>query len=103
MHAAPAEEGIALAIVYDTSGSMNDPVRGAGGKPEQKFVIASRAVAAVVDRLEKAAAGAPGGAPRKIHASLVVFGFKAGRDAVPFGPFKPEQFRAWLAAFKKPE
>ncbi len=100
--AASPEEGVALALVYDTSGSMKDPVRDSGGKLAPKYIIANRALGAVVDRLEKVDAPATGSA-RKIHASLVVFAAKGGRDAVPFGEFKPAAFRSWLAAFSKPD
>ena len=41
---AAEQEGVALAIVYDTSGSMKDPVRDAAGKSSPKYVIANRAL-----------------------------------------------------------
>ena len=42
-----AEEGVALAIVYDTSGSMKEPVSDASGGSAPKYIIANRALLAV--------------------------------------------------------
>src|SRR5207247_393873 len=66
--AAPPEEGIALAIVYDTSGSMTDPVPDGGGGRAPKYVIANRALDQIVDRLQAYVASAPPHAPRRIEA-----------------------------------
>ncbi len=44
--------GLGVAIVYDTSGSMNDRVKDSAGKSAPKFQIANRALLAAVDRLE---------------------------------------------------
>jgi hypothetical protein len=46
------ETRIALAIVYDTSGSMKESVRDGSGKPAPKYVVANRALDAVVNRLQ---------------------------------------------------
>src|SRR5690242_18344999 len=47
-----AEEGVALAIVYDTSGSMKESVPDASGGSSPKYVIANRALKAVTRQLE---------------------------------------------------
>jgi hypothetical protein len=93
-------ESIGLAIVYDTSGSMGLTVPDSVGKGTPKYIIANRAFLAIVDRLE---------AFHKEHAavvlrtSLTVFDKMDARTVVPFGDFQPEQLRAWIRAFSKPE
>src|SRR5438045_9084829 len=51
---APAadEEGVALAIVYDTSGSMQEAVRDRDGKSAPKYVIANRALIAIARQMQ---------------------------------------------------
>src|SRR5579859_6088643 len=68
-----ADEGVALAIIYDTSGSMKDPVPDASGGTSPKYVIANRALLAVTRQLETFATNAATGAPRKIQAGLFIF------------------------------
>src|SRR3954453_8855468 len=63
---ARAEEGVALAIIYDTSGSMKDPVRDQSGKPAPKYVIADRALVAIAKQIQAFATNSPGASPRKI-------------------------------------
>src|SRR5882762_3152557 len=46
------EDGIAVAIVYDTSGSMRQAVRAANNKMSPKYVIANRALASIIDRIQ---------------------------------------------------
>ena len=75
--AAPAfaadQEGVAIAIVYDTSGSMNEPVKDETGKSSPKYLIANRALVAIANRLQSFATNGAAGSPRKIHAGLFVF------------------------------
>ena len=47
-----ADEGVAVAIVYDTSGSMKDTVRDSSGRMVPKHTIARRAMDSVVKRLQ---------------------------------------------------
>src|SRR5437867_8799076 len=49
---AAEEEGVALAIVYDTSGSMQEPVRDKDGKSAPKYAIADRALIAIAKQIE---------------------------------------------------
>ena len=100
--ATPSEEGIALAIVYDTSGSMKESVANATGGSSPKFIIAQRALAAIVDRLQAFAQQTTASSSRKIQAGLVVFGNGKGEIAVPFGPFNPEALRAWMRRYPGP-
>ena len=96
------DEGIAIAIVYDTSGSMNDPVMDGPGRTAPKFRIASRALTAIVDRLQAVAAGSAGGPPRKLEAGLFVFQGTRAAEAVKFGPFNAEALRDWMKNFSAP-
>jgi len=95
------EEGVALAIIFDTSGSMKERVPDAGGGKAPKFVIASRALSRIADQIEgfrmKTAA-----APRKISTALYVFGSSGGREAIPFGPFDAKALKDWAARFSEP-
>lgn len=93
-----AEDDVAVAIVYDTSGSMNDPAKGKGASNEPKFVVANRALGAIVTRLEKFAQG--GG--RKLQAGLFIFRDKGSQEAVKLGPFDAAKLRSWIAGFSRP-
>ncbi len=93
--AAADEEGVALAIVYDNSGSMKQPVRDETGKMTPKYIIARRALEAVVKQLQTFAAKPAPGAPRKIEAGLFVFRGNGARELVKFGPFDPGAAQEW--------
>src|SRR3954453_22250092 len=67
---AMAEEGVALAIIYDTSGSMKDPVRDQNGKPAAKYLIANRALISIAKQVQAFATNNSGGTPRKIEAGV---------------------------------
>src|SRR5437867_1082759 len=64
------EEGVALGIVYDTSGSMRDPARDKDGKDTSKFIIANRALIAIADRIQNFSTNAAAGGERRIDAGL---------------------------------
>jgi len=92
--AAADSEGVALAIIYDNSGSMKQSVRDGKGKMSPKYVIASRALAAIVQQLQTFATNSATGS-RKIEAGLFVFNGKGARELVPFGPFDPQSVQGW--------
>ncbi len=96
-----AEDGVALAIIYDTSGSMGDQVPDASGKSAAKYVIANRALQAVTQQIKSYANNTATG-PRKIEAGLFVFQGQGAREAVKFGPFAPAAFEDWAARFSTP-
>ena len=96
--AVAADSDLAIAIVYDTSGSMKEGVAGAQGAKEPKYVIANRALAAIVDKLEKVNAAGP----RKVQAGLFTFRDNGGQETVKLGPLDAPALRNWLATFKKP-
>ena len=99
-HAAQ-EDGVALAIVYDTSGSMQDGVRDSAGNRSPKYAIANRALSAVTKQIQAFAAGA-GGAPRKVQTGLFVFQGDGAREAVKFGPFDPAALERFAKSFANP-
>jgi hypothetical protein len=99
---AGSEEGIALAIVYDTSGSMKEKVPAGPGKTAPKYVIANQALNAIVDRISQYATNAHFGTPRKIEVGLYVFREAGADEAVKYGPFDPEAIRKWVKGFSKP-
>src|ERR1051326_4709244 len=51
-------EGVAVAVLYDTSGSMREMVPDQNGKSSPKYVIANRALIAIANQLEAFATNA---------------------------------------------
>lgn len=100
--AAADEEGVAVAIVYDTSGSMNDPVKDEAGKAAPKYLIANRALGAIANRIQTFATNSAAGGPRKINAGLFVFQKDGPHAAIPFGPFNAAALTTWAQGFSKP-
>ena len=49
---AAQEEGVALALIYDTSGSMREAVLDKSGQSTAKYVIANRALMAVAKQIQ---------------------------------------------------
>ena len=96
------EEGVAVAIVYDTSGSMNEPVKDAAGKSSPKYLIANRALAAIAQRMQTFATQGAAGSPRKINAGLFVFQENKPHAALPFGPFQAAALTTWARDFSAP-
>src|SRR5260370_29766465 len=99
---ATAEEGVAVAIIYDTSGSMKDPVRDQLGKPAPKYVIANRALIAIAKQIQSFATNSAGGGPRKIEAGVFVFDKNSAREAVKFGPFDEAAIENFANGFSNP-
>ena len=88
--------GIAIAVVFDTSGSMRAAIpTKAGRKPEAKIVIAQRAFGAVIDRLQTFARSS---AARPLSVGVYVFDGMEAKVAVPLSPFDPARLRQWLVA-----
>lgn len=96
------EPGVALALVYDTSGSMLEPVRDRAGRNTPKYVIANRALTAIIDRLQMVATNTSGGAPLPMEAGLFIFNNDTAAMAVPFGPFNAAALRKWTKSFSQP-
>src|SRR5262252_6975179 len=97
-----AEEGVALAIVYDTSGSMKESVPDAAGGTSPKYVIANRALQAITHQLQLFVTNSAGGAPRKVQAGLFTFKGEHAREVVKLGPFDADAFESFAAGFSHP-
>jgi hypothetical protein len=99
---AAQEDGVALAIVYDTSGSMKEQVRDQHGKLSPKYVIANRALVAISNRIQTFVTNATTGSPRTVDAGLFVFDGTGAKQAVKFGPFEASSFQSWAQRFSAP-
>jgi hypothetical protein len=95
-------EGVALAIVYDTSGSMKDVVHDKHGKSSPKFVIANRALTSVAGQIQNFITNSPDGKPRKVDAALFIFSGENATAAIPLGPFDATALQNWAASFRNP-
>src|SRR3954447_19819930 len=96
--AAP-EEGVALSIIYDTSGSMRENVHDNSGKSSPKYVIANRSLMAIADQIQAFATNTTSGTPRRIDAGLFIFDKDGAREVVKFGPFDPAAIKNWAKNF----
>jgi hypothetical protein len=99
---AKAEEGVAVAIIYDTSGSMKDPVKDLNGKPTPKYVIANRALEAIANQLETFATNGATGQARKVEAGVFTFSRNDAAEAVKFGPLDPKAIHEFAQNFSQP-
>jgi Mg-chelatase subunit ChlD len=89
-------DGVAVAIIVDTSGSMNETVRDSRGNSAAKATIAKRALATVLQRLQEFATRENAtGTPRRMEFGLFVFANDGARALVPFGPFDSKQAGTW--------
>lgn len=92
--------GAAIAIVYDTSGSMGQPVDNKVSR-EPKYKVASKALRGIVEAIDRYAQ------TNDVEASLVRFGSGQANsglvsEAIPFGPWNRKAFDGWLDEFKSP-
>ena len=95
-------DGVAVAIIYDTSGSMQDAGRDGAGKKSPKYVIANRALESIATRIQTFATNTASGEPRNIQAGLFTFDGTDAKIAVKFGPFDARAFHDWAQNFKHP-
>ena len=95
-------EGVAVAIVYDTSGSMRELVKDQNGHRAPKYVIANKALMAIADQLQAYAASGQSGAPRKVEAGVYIFDHNSGAPVVNFGPLNASAIRKWASGFSAP-
>jgi len=97
------EEGIAIGLVYDTSGSMNEPVRTSSGKTLPKYQVAQQALSAIIDQVQTFSTNKSSGRQPQIEAGLFVFKGDNALEAVKFGPWKASAFQEWIRNFKRPD
>jgi hypothetical protein len=93
-------EGVAVAIIYDTSGSMREMVPDQAGKSSPKYVIANRALIAIANQLEAFATNSTN--PHKVEAGVFIFDHNTGKPVVPFGPLDGQAIRSWAKGFSQP-
>src|SRR5262245_23983014 len=98
--AASAAEGVAIAIVLDTSGSMRESVRDGKGGKSPKYEIGNRALKSVVGKIEHFATNAPN---RTVQAGLFTFSGEGAREVVKFGKFDANTMRDWLKKYPGPQ
>ena len=99
---AAEQEGVALAIIYDTSGSMRDPVRDETGRLTPKYLIANKALAKVADQIQSFITNNAGGVPRKIETALFIFQGEHAREVMKLAPFDAASLKNWAAHFSNP-
>jgi Mg-chelatase subunit ChlD len=95
------QEGVALALVYDTSGSMREAVTTAKGERAAKYIVGNRALEQIVRRIEQFATNQA--VPRNVQAGLYIFQGTGSREAVPFGRFQASNFLNWLKTYRGPD
>jgi hypothetical protein len=96
------DDGVALGILYDTSGSMKDMVRNSSGSSSPKYVIANRAVLAIVKQIQAFATNGTPDAPRKVDVGLFIFSENGAKQVVKLGPFDAAAIRNWATNFNNP-
>lgn len=96
-------DGVALAIIYDTSGSMRDTVPDQNNKPTPKYLIANHALITVTRQIEAYVTNAPGGVARKVETGVFIFKGETARPVIPFGPFEPKAIEDWARHFARPD
>ena len=97
---AASEDGVALAIVYDTSGSMKEPARTADGKQAAKWIIGNRALEQIIHRIQKFATNSV--PPRTVHAGLYIFRGNGSAEAVKFAPWNAPAMLDWVRQYPGP-
>jgi hypothetical protein len=96
------DDGVALGILYDTSGSMADQVPNSHGSTSPKYVIANRALLAVVQQIQTFATNGVAGTPRKVDVGLYTFSRNGAQEVVKFGAFDAGAIQNWTTNFSKP-
>lgn len=90
-NAIASEEGIALAIVYDNSGSMSDNVLNEKGEQESKQEIAKRAFIKVIESLK----GYSENGGKKVQVGVATFGFSSPVVGFPMSDFNYDALIAY--------
>jgi len=104
LHASAADDdGVALGILYDTSGSMKDPVPNSSGSTSPKYVIANHALLAIVNKIQAFATNTSSGTPRHVDVGLYIFEQAGAKEVVKLGRFDAAAIRNWVSNFKKPD
>lgn len=97
------EDGVALGILYDTSGSMKDPVPNSKGSTSPKYLIANHALTSIVNQIQTFTTNTSSGAPRRVDVGLFTFENSGAKEIVKLGPFDPAPIRQWATDFHTPK
>lgn len=100
--AEPVIDGVAVAIVMDTSGSMNEPVMDEGGKKTPKAVIAKRARSAVLTQFSGYLSRGTPDHPRRVDLALYTFNSGGVKQVRALQTFNPEQQAQLVHAIPAP-
>ena len=104
LHVSAADDdGVALGILYDTSGSMKDLVPNSTGSTSPKYVIANHALTAIVKQIQAFITNGTAGDPRKVDVGLFTFEGESAKPVVPLGPFDGDAIQKWTAHFNSPK
>lgn len=95
----PPREGLAVAIIYDTSGSMLEPVQNAQDVPEAKYLVAQRAMSSILDLLAAYAFATN----HVVEVELLTLAGNRAQTALPMRPFNAAAFKSWIKAFDDPK
>jgi hypothetical protein len=97
------DDGVALGILYDTSGSMKEPVPDSHGSSSPKYVIANRAMLAIVKQIQAFATNGTPDAPHKIDVGLFTFDKNGAQEVVKLAPFDAAAIENWAKNFSSPD
>jgi uncharacterized protein YegL len=95
---APVTDGVAVAIVFDTSGSMNDPVKSSKGGARPKIAIGREALAAVLRQLDAYIQQAAPGLTRRVDIALLAFDNGSVRTVSGMRPFTSKDLNGLVTA-----
>ncbi len=90
--ASDSQPGVAIAIVYDTSGSMSDRVANSKNQQEAKFQVASEALKSILEKVDLYAKSHP------VEAALITF----QGTPVPLGKWDKKAFDSGLSKVSNP-
>lgn len=97
------DDGVALGILYDTSGSMNDQVPNKSGSTSPKYLIANHALRAIVKQIQAFTTNGTAGDPRKVDVGLFTFAGQGAKPVVKLGPFDAAAIQKWTNDFNTPK
>jgi hypothetical protein len=96
------DDGVALGILYDTSGSMREPVPDSHGSTSPKYVIANRAMLAIVKQVQAFTSSGTTNAPHKVDVGLFIFDKNGAKEVVKLAPFDAGAIQNWATNFTNP-
>jgi len=103
LHVSAADDdGVALGILYDTSGSMKDRVPDSHHGTSPKYVIANHALLEVVKQIQAYTSSGGTNAPHKIDVGLFIFDKSDAKEVVKLEPFNAAAIQHWTTNFSNP-